>query len=153
MTTGAIYGNFRNREDLFIALGQTYWAAIVPAVRPGASFTQIMRAMAEATIAAIPDRRAAAVGRLTGLAYAVTAEKMRARVTQVTAESYARGGQWLRAVVNAQDLPMPAEHLVRVLHALTEGLVLQRIVTPELVPDQTIREAFAALAAKARRKK
>src|SRR5215475_9255806 len=63
MTTGAIYGNFKNRDDLFIALGQTYWAPIKPSVKPGASFTDVMRAIADATIAAIPDRAAAAVGR------------------------------------------------------------------------------------------
>src|SRR5215471_9680338 len=79
-TTGAIYGNFRNRHDLFIALGQTYWAPIKPRVKPGASFANLMQAMAEATIAAIPDRKAAAVGRLTGLAYTLTHEELRARV-------------------------------------------------------------------------
>src|ERR1700749_4392092 len=56
MTTGAIYGNFKNREDLFIALGQTYWAPTKPRVKPGASLAEIMRAMADATIAALPDR-------------------------------------------------------------------------------------------------
>src|SRR5579884_2876085 len=56
MTTGAIYGNFKNRDDLFIALGLHYWAPIKPRVKPGASFPEIMEAMAEATIAAIPDR-------------------------------------------------------------------------------------------------
>src|SRR5215813_15674551 len=50
MTTGAIYGNFKNREDLFIALGQTYWAPIKPRVQPGASFPDVMRAIADATI-------------------------------------------------------------------------------------------------------
>src|SRR5215467_7428978 len=50
MTTGAIYGNFKNRNDLFIALGQTYWRPIVPKVKPGASFSDVMRAMADATI-------------------------------------------------------------------------------------------------------
>jgi AcrR family transcriptional regulator len=30
MTTGAIYGNFKNRDELFLALGQTYWAPIKP---------------------------------------------------------------------------------------------------------------------------
>src|SRR5437764_19729 len=49
MTTGAIYGNFKNREDLFIALGLTYWAPIKPRVKPGASLADIMRAMADAT--------------------------------------------------------------------------------------------------------
>src|ERR1051326_5472 len=50
MTTGAIYGNFKNRDDLFIALGQTYWPPIKPRVKPGASFANVMQAMAEATI-------------------------------------------------------------------------------------------------------
>jgi len=148
MTTGAIYGNFKNRDDLFIALGQTYWAPIKPRVKPGASFSDVMRAMAEATIAAIPDRASAAVGRLTGLAYTLVHEDMRARVVSVTAESYAFGEQWLREVVEKEDLPMPAGQLVRILHVLTEGLVFQRLLTPELLPDHVIRAAFLALATK-----
>src|SRR6187551_3705292 len=48
MTTGAIYGNFKNREELFIALGQTYWPPIKPRVAPGATFAEAMRAMAAA---------------------------------------------------------------------------------------------------------
>jgi len=146
MTTGAIYGNFKNRDDLFIALGQTYWAPIKPRVKPGASFSQVMRAMAEATIAAIPDRAAAAVGRLNGLAYTLTHEDLRARVVSITAESYAIGEQWLGEVAKKEDLPMPAGQLVRVIHALIEGLVLQRLLTPELLPDQVIRAAFLMLA-------
>jgi AcrR family transcriptional regulator len=48
MTTGAIYGNFKNRDELFLALGQTYWAPIKPNVRPRATFPEIMRALADA---------------------------------------------------------------------------------------------------------
>ncbi|HWI68465.1 MAG TPA: hypothetical protein VNS88_08805, partial [Nitrospiraceae bacterium] len=59
------------------------------------------------------------------------------------------GEQWLRAVTKEEDLPMPADQLVRVLHALIEGLVFQRLLTPELVPDETFRAAFGALAIKA----
>jgi len=149
MTTGAIYGNFKNRDELFITLGLTYWAPIKPQVKPGASFAAIMRAMAEATIAAIPERRAAAVGRLTGLAYTLTHEEMRAQVREITAQSYAFGEQWLRKVTKEEELPMPADQLVRVLHAMIEGLVFQRLLTPELVPDEIFRAAFGALAIKA----
>src|SRR5882757_5468744 len=102
MTTGAIYGNFKNREELFIALGQTYWPPVVPLVKPGFSFQQIMRAMAEATIAALPDRGAAVVGRLTGLAYTFANEGLRAQVREITAESYAFGEEWLREVTNEE---------------------------------------------------
>src|SRR6476646_11443642 len=95
MTTGAIYGNFKNRDELFISLGQTYWAPIKPHVRPGSTFPEIMRALADATLAAIPDRSAAAVGRLTGLAYTLTHEELRAKVAEVTSQSYSFGEQWL----------------------------------------------------------
>jgi AcrR family transcriptional regulator len=145
MTTGAIYGNFKNRDELFISLGQTYWAPIKPQVKPGATLPEIMRALADATLAAIPDRSTAAVGRLTGLAYALTHEELRAKVAEVTSQSYSFGEQWLRSVTNEDDLPMPASQLVRVIHALSEGLVLLRLLTPELMPDEVFHAAFAAL--------
>jgi AcrR family transcriptional regulator len=145
MTTGAIYGNFRNRAELFVALGQTYWAPIAPRVTPGASLAEVLHAIAVATLAVIPERTSAAVGRLTGMAYALTNADLRAQVQQITAGHYAFGAEWLRSVVNEDDLPMPAEQMVRVIHALSEGLVLQRILTPELCPDEVFVAAFAAL--------
>jgi AcrR family transcriptional regulator len=146
MTTGAIYGNFKNRDELFIALGQTYWAPVAPRVKPGATFAEVMRAMAEATIEAIPERTTAAVGRLTGLAYALTSPGLRARVREITAGSYEFGAEWLRTLGDERELPMPPAQLVCVIHALIEGLVLQRILTPELCPDEVFFAAFGALA-------
>jgi len=146
MTTGAIYGNFKNRDELFIALGQAYWAPVTPRIKPGATFAEVMRAMAEATLAAVPERTTAAVGRLTGLAYALTSPNLRARVHEITAGSYEFGAEWLRALGDERDLPMPPEHMVRVIHALIEGLVLQRILTPDLCPDEVFFSAFGALA-------
>jgi len=144
LTTGAIYGNFKNRDELFISLGQTYWPPIRPRIAPGATFAEAMRALAEATLAAIPERTPVAVGRLTGLAYSLTHPELRARVNAITADSYEIGAEWLRGF--GQDLPMPPEHLVRVIHALIEGLVFQRILTPDLCPDEVFFAAFAALA-------
>jgi hypothetical protein len=46
---------------------------------------------------------------------------------------------------------MPKDILVRVIHTLIEGLVLQRLLTPELFPDEVFYAAFAALAAAQRR--
>jgi AcrR family transcriptional regulator len=145
MTTGAIYGNFKNRDELFVALGQTYWAPIAPRLPPGATFAEAMHAIAAATLAAVDERTPVAVGRLTGLAYALTNATLRARVLEVTKESYEFGAEWLRTF-DAHELPMPTDVLVRVLHALIEGLVWQRILTPELCPDEVFYEAFAALA-------
>jgi AcrR family transcriptional regulator len=146
MTTGAIYGNFKNRDELFIALGDAYWAPVKPRVKPGATFAEAMHAMAEATLEAIPERTSTAVGRLTGIAYALTSPDLRERVRAVTADSYELGAEWLRALGDERDLPMPPDQLVRVIHALIEGLVMQRILTPELCPDEVFFAAFGALA-------
>jgi AcrR family transcriptional regulator len=145
MTTGAIYGNFRNRDELFIALGLTYWAPVAPRVPPGATFAEAMHALATATLAAVDERAPAAVGRLTGLAYTLKKKELRSRVVEVTRASYEFGAEWL-ATFDPAELPMPPATLVRVIHALIEGLVMQRILTPELCPEDVFYEAFAALA-------
>ncbi len=151
MTSGAIYGNFKNRDELFIALAEVYWAPIKPKFRPDSSFAEKMRALAEATIAAIPERRLAAGGRLTGIAYALSHEELRTRVRDITAKSYDAGAAWLRSVADESELAMSPDILVCVLHATMEGLLFQRLLTPELVPDEAFYAAFAALAV--RRKK
>jgi AcrR family transcriptional regulator len=145
MTTGAIYGNFRNRDELFIVLGQTYWPPIAPKIAPGATFADAMHALAKATLAAVDERAPAAIGRLTGLAYTLKNAELRSRVVEITESSYAFGAGWLRAF-DPRELPMPPETLVRVIHALIEGLVMQRILTPELCPEEVFYAAFAALA-------
>ncbi|MGE0813435.1 MAG: TetR/AcrR family transcriptional regulator [Vicinamibacterales bacterium] len=146
MTSGAIYGNFKDREDLFMALADAYWPPLKPHVPPGATFPDVMHALAAALIAALPDRRLAAAGRLTGMAYALKQDAVRERVRAITEHSYAAGAAWLTTVGDARVLPMPNDTLVRVLHALIEGLTFQRLLTPELFPDDVIYAAFAALA-------
>jgi len=145
MTTGAIYGNFKNRDELFIALGQTYWAPVKPQIKPDATFAEAMRALAKATLAAVDERRPAAVGRLTGLAYTLKNSELRARVHDITKSSYEFGAEWLD-LFERSELPMPPKQLVRVIHALIEGLVMQRILTPDLCPDEVFYAAFGALA-------
>lgn len=147
MTTGAIYGNFRNRDELFVTLGQTYWAPVKPKIPEGASFAQAMHAFAAATLAAVEERRPVAVGRLTGLAYALKNPRLRARVREITEASYDAGAAWLSRF-DRKELPMPPARLVRVIHVLIEGLVIHRILTPELYPDDVFYAAFAALARK-----
>lgn len=146
MTAGAIYGNFKDRDALFMALAERYWAPVQPTFVPGSTFAEKLRALAEATVAAIPDRRLAAGGRLTGMAYALTHDEIRAQVHEITAASLAAGAEWVRSVADEPELSMPPETLARVLHAMTEGLLFQRFLTPELFPDEVFYAAFAALA-------
>ncbi len=147
MTSGAIYGNFKNREDLFMAVAEVKGAPIIPRVWPGMSFADLMGSMAEAVIAAIPQRRSAILGALSFHSYTLTHDELRARVLDTAKEIYREASASL-AAFGKDELPMPPELLVPVLHALTDGLLLQRFLTPELVPDEAIRSGFAALAAR-----
>jgi AcrR family transcriptional regulator len=147
MTTGAIYGNFRNRAELFIAMGEAYWPPIRPRIAPGARTSDAMRALATATIEAIPERATAAAGRLSGLAHALEHPELGRKVQDVTAARFAMGAAWLESLPDSEHLPIPAEHMVRVIHALIEGLVFQRLLTPELYPDEVFHAAFRLLGA------
>ena len=148
MSTGAIYGNFKNRDELFMALAVRQWGPILPRFTPGSSFAELMRAMAEAVLAAVPERRPAAAGALSFRAYALRHENVRESFREEMAKGLAAGATWMQSVFAADDLPMPAEIMVRVINALIEGLLFQRFLTPELMPDEVFYAAFAALAAK-----
>ena len=148
MTTGAIYGNFRNRDELFMTLAVRQWAPIKPQFTPGSSFAELMHVMADAVLAVIPDRRPAAVGALTFRAYALRHESVRESFREEMAKGLAAGATWVESVFAADELPMPADILVRVINALIEGLLFQRFLTPELMPDEVFYAAFAALAGK-----
>ena len=146
MTRGAIYGNFKNREELFLAVVQAHWKPIAPPFRAGASFKEQLRILGESVVASMPARRAAAVGALSFQLYALQHEEMRAQLVALNREVYRVSVEKLLEYVPAADLPLPAEELVRVLHALIEGLTLLHFLTPELTTDDVIRSAFAALA-------
>jgi AcrR family transcriptional regulator len=146
MTTGAIYGNFKNRDELFMALAERQWTKIRPKFKLGSSFAELMHAVADAVIASLPEREVAAVGALTFRAYALRHEDVRARFQETMANGYIVGAAWLNESFSEHELPMPAETLVRVINALIEGLIFQRFLTPELITDEVIHAAFAALA-------
>src|SRR5271169_6266067 len=46
MTRGAIQGNFRNKDELFLAVAATRWQPIVPQFKPGGSLAEQMRILA-----------------------------------------------------------------------------------------------------------
>jgi len=145
MTRGAIYGNFKNRDELFLAIVAQRWEPIVPRIRVGDSFHKQMRALAEAVIAAFPQRRKSAVGAASFQAYALKNEEMRKRLVAANTEIYRAMAAGVVQMNRTNELPMPAEQLVRVLHFMTEGYLMLRFLTPELIGDDDIIAAFDAV--------
>src|SRR6185295_20183944 len=145
MTRGAIYGNFRNKDELLLAVVETRWRPIIP-IKHGATLKEHLRIVGEAVVAAIPARRAQALGALSFQIYALTHEELRSRVAQLNADLYKRGAARFQQLFPAQDLPMPADQFMGVLHALSDGLLFLRFMQPELITDEVIIAAFEALA-------
>jgi AcrR family transcriptional regulator len=148
MTRGAIYGNFRDKEALFLAVAASRWQPIAPALSAGADFPAQLRVIAEAVVAAMPQRRAAAVGAASFQLYALTHEAMRAQVVAANGEIYAELAAGMRGAFDPESLPMAPEMLVRVMHALVDGLMFLHALTPELVDAAVVRAALGVLARK-----
>jgi AcrR family transcriptional regulator len=146
MTRGAIYGNFANREELFVAVVQARWKPVAPQHAPGTTFRQHMHAVGKAVAAAGPERRAQALAALSFMLYALTHDEMRRQIVKLNAGIYDRMAKSLRKTFRRDELPMAAERLIPALHALSDGLTFLRFLMPELITEKVIAEAFDAFA-------
>jgi AcrR family transcriptional regulator len=146
MTRGAVYGNFKNKEELFLVLIETRWRPIIPPFVPGATLKQQMRILGKTVAKEALARRGQAAAATAFQLYTLTREAMRTRLTMQNAAIYRRMARGLLKFVPAKQLPMPAEKFVRVLDALITGLLFTYFQTPELVTEDIIIAAFEALA-------
>jgi AcrR family transcriptional regulator len=146
MSRGAIYGNFKDRDELFMAVLRARWKPIVPEFKVGVTLKEQMRILARAVIAAAPARKEVAIRALEFQLYALTHAKMRAELEKHSVEAYQQAEAWLLKFIPAAQLPMSAPRFVRVLHALIDGLLFERFQSPHEITDEVIISAFEALA-------
>jgi AcrR family transcriptional regulator len=145
MSRGAIYGNFKDRDELFMAVLESRWKPIIPEFKPGATLKEQMRILADAVIAAAPARQAGALRALEFQIYALTHPKMQAKLERYSAEAYKQAEAGIARFIPAKSLPIPPGRFVRVLHAMIEGLLFERCQSPHEITDDVIRSAFEAL--------
>jgi AcrR family transcriptional regulator len=146
LSRGSFYGNFKSREDLFLAVMDSQWTPIEADFRPGAPLRTQLRILGEAVAAASRARAPMAAGAAAFQLYILTHPHMRERMTERNAETYrAMAAGFLKIAPNG-SLPMPADRFARVIDALITGLVFTRFQTPDLISDEDIVAAFEALA-------
>lgn len=146
MTRGAIYGNFRNKEELLLAFAETRWRPLRPALRRGASLREQLGVIGAAVAEAADQRRAEAAGVFSFLTYVATHETIRRQLVAGNEEIYALMVPALEGFINPAELRMPAADLVRILHGMSDGFVIARILQPEIFTRDLIVRAFQALA-------
>jgi TetR/AcrR family acrAB operon transcriptional repressor len=146
MTRGAVYGNFAGREDLFLAVVAQAWTPIAPAFEAGATFKRQMQIFGEAVAAEARRRLPRAAAMAAYQLYLFTNAALRERLADQNAAAYGAFGAMLESLIPPWEMPMPAPRLVRVLDALTTGLMFTYFSTPGLITDEDIVGAFTALA-------
>ncbi|WP_313899708.1 TetR/AcrR family transcriptional regulator [Tunturiibacter lichenicola] len=146
MTRGAVYGNFKNKEELFLALIESRWKPILPPLKPGASLREQMRIVGRFVAKEAKERRKYAAIATAFQLYILTHEPMRTKLMEKNAAAYQWIAKELVKVIPAKELPMPPNQFVRVLDAITTGLLFTYFQTPDLITEEIFVAAFEALA-------
>jgi AcrR family transcriptional regulator len=146
MTTGAIYGNFKSKEELFLAIFEAPASGVNVQFRDGAHLKEQMRRLGEATVAFLPTAQARGVLFAEFQTYVQTHPAMQAEVEKRTHANVARLAEAWRDYLSEDEIGMRLEQFVVVVDALIAGLIGQRLLTPSVVTDETIIAAFEALA-------
>lgn len=146
-STGAVYSNFRGKEDLFLAVLERQVAVHVrdlrAAVEPETDPDRRLTATAEQWIDELRSRPKAFLLFVELWAYAVRQPPFRRRFTarfralrQATADLIAGTGV---------DFKLPPEELAVIAVALTNGLAFERMADPAAVPDDLYGRALGLL--------
>ncbi len=146
MTRGAVYGNFKGKDELFLALIETLWKPITPPLKPGASLKEQMRILGKAVADEARARQSHAAAAAAFQLYALTHEHVRAAMTERNAIVYQRIAHELVKIIPESELPMPAERFVCVLDTMITGLLFTYFQTPDLITEEVFVSAFEALA-------
>jgi AcrR family transcriptional regulator len=146
MTKGAVYGNFKSKERLYLASLNRPLIGVRPSFVKGASFREQMRILGDAVVVFAPlaDRRSVRMADLQ--LYLATHPERRRAFADFTDGMVARLVARWRPFFRQGDLPMPLREFVVMIDALIDGLMMQRAMTPAIVSDRLIRQTFLALA-------
>jgi AcrR family transcriptional regulator len=147
VSRGSIYGNFRDRNELMMAVALDRAPPISPGPMPGLTLREQMRAMGRAVAEAARKRRPAGVHRAAYLVNVLSDESLRRRVVARDRKFCALAVEgWEKFSKPAEPLPMATAQLVRIIGALTDGLLIAHWQNPEDFDEALIVSAFEALA-------
>ena len=146
MSRGAIYGNFRDREDLIIAVIETLWQPVQPPLRHGAGLREQLRIIGRSVAEAAVARAPMAVGAASFQVFALSNPRMRRRIARENSRIYGLVEKTLLEFIPEHELPMPVGQFVRATHALSEGMMFGHFMAPNEITAEVIVAGFEALA-------
>ncbi len=146
VTKGAIYSNFKNKDDLVLAVMLKQDLQMKPDMRPGMSPDEILRAIGKAVAALVSS----ASGKSKLIAeyhlYAVSSEHLRIRVARHYTERLNRLILGVKTAQLHKSTRLSARRLVLAIEALATGFIVQAMLMPDVIGEKDIVAAFEALA-------
>jgi AcrR family transcriptional regulator len=141
-TTGALYGNFAGKEDVFLELLDHSIAGDIrgytDAVEGGGTLEQQARAGAQQWMRVLSERPEYFPLFIEFWAYAIREPRVRERFAARMAAFRLATGRMVAAGGRAQGIeldPEQIEPLGTFVNALANGLALEKLVDPDAVPD------------------
>jgi AcrR family transcriptional regulator len=145
MSRGAIYNNFSDKEELFLAVAMSKWTPVMPTVaEQNETPRSRLRAYGKAVADAAEQRRSEMAGAISFVQYALRNEALRRRVEQANGAIYAAAST--KREPRGQKRTAPNDVFVQTVHALAEGMMVLHALTPNLITRQVIEAAFESLA-------
>jgi AcrR family transcriptional regulator len=143
MTKGAIYSNYRDKAQLFIAVRDAKQPRVRMRFEQGASFARQIETVAQSVIEDLPST-AAALQFITDYHRYVSADPdFRDALGAQYDRMFDRGAAFFSAF--ADELAVTPREFAVMLQSLILGVMHQSILTPHDVTPETIRQAFRAL--------
>jgi AcrR family transcriptional regulator len=147
LTTGAVYSNFRSREELLTEVAITQINAIQGGWESGPRDRPLWEvARGAARIADRPDTRRLVALQFELYMLALRDPELRAEMQRRNQRVLERVARLLEAPQHVPDLPRPPlEQVAEALFAMLQGLQQHRLIFPDQVPDDLFTWCAAAL--------
>ncbi len=153
-TKGAVYSNFRNKEDLFLALFKANYDREIEAIRATLEGSTVPpEARLSDFVALFQNQSGPAAGNLALLyqefwLYAARNPAARERLSQIDDEAVETLAQIIEAERNRQGIEglESAVQVARIVEALFRGIGLLRVLQPEVADDALVESAISFVA-------
>jgi AcrR family transcriptional regulator len=146
VTRRTIYDHFRDKDELIVAVIYHAGADLYVPIKPGQTLRAYLRSLAKALIDASTGNRALGRSTVSFHLYALTHEDMRRRVVADSRKTFAEMEKTFVDAFGREALGMPPRKFVRVLLAVTEGLLTRRHLMAEEISPDVVYAALDALA-------
>jgi AcrR family transcriptional regulator len=153
-TKGAVYSNFKNKEDLFLALFKANYDREMDAIRAVLNNSEVPPEARISDFVALIRDQTTAVGRNFNLLYqefwlyAARNPDVRKELTRIDDEGAQALAEILRAErerVGLEPLASPL-HTARIVEVLFRGIAQLRVLEPDVADDEFVEAAIAFVA-------